>query len=125
MTASCAGLFVIARTSTFAYKGKPVSIQQVGRDLGVRPILEGSILKAGQRVRINAQLADAANGANLWTQSFDRPLKDIFALQDDDGRCFSSLVKQLMRDKKDGVGIPHGSPCTQLSKAIGAGPFGI
>jgi TolB-like protein/DNA-binding winged helix-turn-helix (wHTH) protein len=83
------GLFVIARTSSFVYKGKPVSVQQVGRQLGVRTILEGSILRAGQRVRINAQLVNAANGTNLWTQSFDQPLKDIFALQDD-------IVRQIV-----------------------------
>jgi len=76
-------LFVIARASSFSYKGKAVTIQQVGRELGVRTILEGSVLKAGDRLRVNAQLADATNGAILWTRSFDHPLKDIFAMQDD------------------------------------------
>jgi adenylate cyclase len=77
------GVFVIAHASSFFYKGKAVTIQQVGRELGVRTILEGSVLKAGGRLRVNAQLADATNGAILWTQTFDQPLNDIFTMQDD------------------------------------------
>ena len=76
-------LFVIARNSTFTYKGKPVKVQQVGRDLGVRYVLEGSVRKAGDRVRITAQLIDATTGHHLWSERYDRDLKDIFALQDD------------------------------------------
>jgi adenylate cyclase len=77
------GMFVIARSSSFSYKGKAVTVQEAGRQLGVRTVLEGSALKTGDRVRINVQLADAARGANLWSQSFDQPLKDIFAMQDE------------------------------------------
>jgi adenylate cyclase len=77
------GVFVIARASSFSFKGKAVTIQQVGRQLGVRTVVEGSVLKTRDRVRINAQLADASSGANLWTQSFDQPLRDIFAMQDE------------------------------------------
>jgi adenylate cyclase len=76
-------LFVIARNSTFAYKGKSVKVQQVGQDLGVRYILEGSVRKAGDRVRITAQLVDATTGGHLWSERYDRELKDIFALQDE------------------------------------------
>jgi len=76
-------LFVIARNSTFTYKGKPVKVQQVGRELGVRYVLEGSIQKAGDRVRINAQLIDTGTGRHLWAERYDRELKDIFALQDE------------------------------------------
>jgi adenylate cyclase len=77
------GLFVIARGSSFSYKAKSLTVQQVGRQLGVRTILEGSVLRAGDRVRVNTELADATDGKTLWTQSFDQPLKNIFDMQDD------------------------------------------
>jgi len=76
-------LFVIARNSTFTYKGKPVKVQQVSEELGVRYVLEGSVRKADDRVRITAQLIDAITGHHLWAESYDRDLKDIFALQDE------------------------------------------
>jgi adenylate cyclase len=76
-------LFVIARNSTFAYKGKSVKIQQVGKELGVKYVLEGSVQRAGGRVRITAQLIDATTGYHLWAESYDRELTDIFALQDE------------------------------------------
>jgi len=76
------GLFVIARNSTFTYKDKPVKVQQVGRELGVRYVLEGSVRKAGEKVRINAQLIDATTGHHLWAERYDGNLGDIFALQD-------------------------------------------
>jgi adenylate cyclase len=76
-------LFVIARTSTSTYKGKPVRVKQVSEELGVRYVLEGSIQRSGDRVRINAQLIDALTGNHLWADSYDRDLKDIFAVQDD------------------------------------------
>ncbi len=75
-------LFVIARNSSFTYKGKAVDIKQVGRELGVRYVLEGSVRKAGGRVRITGQLIDAATGAHLWADRFDGALDDIFDLQD-------------------------------------------
>jgi TolB-like protein/predicted Zn-dependent protease len=77
------GLFVIARNSAFTYKGKAVKVQDVGREMGVRYVLEGSVLKSGDQLRINAQLIDATTGYHLWSQRYDRPLKDIFALQDE------------------------------------------
>ncbi len=76
-------LFVIARNSAFTYKGKTVKIQQVAEDLGVRYVLEGSVQKAGERVRINAQLVDGLTGRHLWAERYDRQISDIFALQDD------------------------------------------
>jgi adenylate cyclase len=76
------GLFVIARNSTFAYKGRAVNVKEVGRELGVRYILEGSVRKAGSRVRISGQLIDTATGAHLWADRFDGMLEDIFDLQD-------------------------------------------
>jgi TolB-like protein/Flp pilus assembly protein TadD len=82
-------LFVIARHSTFTYRGKAVDIKQVGRELGVRYVLEGSVRKAGNRVRITGQLIDAATGAHLWADRFDSQLEDIFDLQD---RVTSSVI---------------------------------
>jgi len=76
-------LFVIARNSTFSYKGKPVKVQKAARELGVRYILEGSVRKSGDRVRITAQLVDTITGNHLWAERYDRDLKDIFAVQDD------------------------------------------
>ena len=78
-----AGLMVISRNSSFTYKGRSVDIRAVGRELGVRSVLEGSIRRAGNRVRIVAQLIDATNGAHLWADRYDRDLTDIFAVQDD------------------------------------------
>jgi adenylate cyclase len=75
-------LFVIARNSSFTYKGKPVDVKRVGRELGVRYVLEGSVRKAGNRVRITGQLVDATTGAHVWADHFDGALDDIFDLQD-------------------------------------------
>jgi adenylate cyclase len=75
-------LFVIARNSTFTYKGKPVKVQKVAEDLGVRYVLEGSVQKTADRIRVTAQLIDAIKGHHLWAESYDRDLKDIFAVQD-------------------------------------------
>jgi adenylate cyclase len=77
------GLFVIARNSSFAYKGRSVKVQEIGRDLGVRFVLEGSVRKASNRVRITAQLIDAGSGGHLWAERFDRDLTDIFSTQDE------------------------------------------
>ncbi len=77
------GLFVIARNSVFAYKGKPVNVQQVAQELGVRYVLEGSVRRAGGRIRINAQLIDASTGRHLWAERYDRDYQDIFAVQDE------------------------------------------
>jgi adenylate cyclase len=77
------GLTVIARNSTFAYKGKNVDVRTVGRELGVRSVLEGSIRRAANRVRINAQLINCTHGGHLWAERYDRDLTDIFAVQDE------------------------------------------
>ena len=81
--AKISNLFVIDRNSTFAYKGKPVTVKQAAEELGVRYVLEGSIQKSGNRVRINAQLVDALTGKHLWVEDYDREMQDVFALQDD------------------------------------------
>ena len=95
------GLFVIARNSSFAYKGKPTRVQQIGRELGVRFVLEGSIRKAGNRVRITAQLVDADSGGHVWADRFDRELTDIFATQDEvvDKIVAALSVKLTRRDE--------------------------
>src|SRR4029077_2790207 len=77
------GLFVIDRNSAFTYKGKMIKVQEVSRELGVRLVLEGSARKTADGVRIAVQLVDATTGANLWAERFDRPLRDIFAVQDE------------------------------------------
>jgi adenylate cyclase len=76
-------LFVIARNSSFVYKGKAVNVQQVSRELGVKYVLEGSVRRSGDQLRITAQLIDATTGNHLWAEQYDRELKDIFAIQDD------------------------------------------
>ena len=76
-------LFVIARNSTFTYKGKPVKVQKVSEELGVRYVLEGSVRKDENRVRITAQLIDALKGHHIWSERYDRNLKDAFATQDE------------------------------------------
>ena len=85
-------LFVIARNSVFTYKGKPAKVQDVGTELGVRYVLEGSVRKAGERVRITAQLVEAASGHHLWAERYDRELQDIFAVQDE---ITETIVGQL------------------------------
>jgi adenylate cyclase len=95
------GLLVIARNSTFVYKGRPVRVQQVGRELGVRYVLEGSVRKAGDRVRITAQLVDAGTGHHLWADRYDRRLDDVFAVQDEiTGRIVESLAVALTQRER-------------------------
>ena len=77
------GLFVIARNSAFTYKGEAVDVKRVGQELGVRYVLEGSVRRAGERVRVNAQLIDAGSGRHVWAERFDRQMDDVFELQDD------------------------------------------
>jgi adenylate cyclase len=85
-------LFVIARNSSFQYKGRSPDIRQVGCELGVRYVLEGSIRRAGDRVRISAQLIDAVTGAHRWGERYDRELKDIFAVQDEVSRAIVAIL---------------------------------
>jgi adenylate cyclase len=86
------GLRVVARNNAFVFKGKPVKVQQVAQDLGVKFVLEGSIRKAGARVRVTAQLIDAGDSTHVWAERFDRELTDIFAIQDD---IRSAIIDQL------------------------------
>ena len=95
------GLFVIARSTTFDYKGKSVNVSDVGRDLNVRYVLEGSVRKAGDRVRINAQLIDAQDGGHVWADRFDRELTDVFALQDEVTRKIVSALAVRLTSQED------------------------
>jgi adenylate cyclase len=90
-------LFVIARNSTFTYKGQAVDVKRVGRELGVRYVLEGSVRKAGGRVRITAQLIDAANGAHLWADRFDGSLEDVFDLQDKVASSVAGVIEPALQ----------------------------
>jgi adenylate cyclase len=92
------GLFVIARNSAFTYKDKAVNVPQVCRDLGVRFALEGSIRKAGNRVRVTAQLIDGSTGGHLWAERYDRDLTDIFEVQDDVTRQIVGALKVTLSD---------------------------
>jgi adenylate cyclase len=86
------GLFVIARNSSFQYRDKAIDIKRVGRELGVQYVVEGSVRRAGSRVRINAQLIDAKTGNHLWAQRYDREMEDIFAVQEEVARSVASTV---------------------------------
>ena len=88
----CSGLMVIARNSSFTYKGKAVDVRQVGRELGVRYVLEGSVRRGGDRLRINGQLIDATSGSHLWADRFDGDVIDVFELQD---RITESVVAAI------------------------------
>ncbi len=101
------GLFVIARNSTFTYKGKAAKLQDVGRELGVRYILEGSVRKAAGQVRISVQLADATTGAELWAERYDRPLRDVFALQDEIVRRIVTTLNLQLALSQKGILIPR------------------
>ena len=85
-------LFVIARNSTFQYKGRPVDLRQVGQELGVRYVLEGSIQRAGDRIRITAQLVDSTTGRHRWAERYDRKLEDVFAVQDEVARTIVTIL---------------------------------
>ena len=96
------GLFVIARNSTFTYKGKPVKVKQVAEELGVRYVLEGSIRRAGEQVRINAQLIDGPTGHHLWAERYDGNMRDVFALQDKIcQKIVSALAVKLTGSEKE------------------------
>jgi TolB-like protein len=92
-----AGAFVIARNTAFTFKGKPVDVKTIGRELNVRYVLEGSVQRGGDRMRINVQLVDAASANHLWAERFERPVADLFALQDEIvARLANALQVQLI-----------------------------
>ena len=86
------GSFVIGRNTAFTYKGKHVDLKQIGRELNVRYVLEGSVQRSGNRLRVNVQLIDAETGAHLWAERFDKPVADLFDMQDE---IVARLANQL------------------------------
>src|SRR5262249_27229697 len=119
-----ADMFVISRNTALAYRNKPIDTKQIGRELGVRYVLEGSVRRSGSRVRITAQLIDADSGAHLWAERFDRDTADLFALQDEvTSRIAIALNVEL-------VGAAAGKPTEHpdaldyilRGRAAGAGP---
>src|SRR5713101_5973589 len=90
-------MFVISRNTAFTYRNKPIDTRQIGRELGVRYVLEGSVRRSGNQVRINAQLVDAATDAHLWAERFDRDMGDLFVLQNEiTGRIAVALNVELI-----------------------------
>jgi len=91
-------LFVIARGSSFTYKGRAVDVKQIGRELGVRYVLEGSVRRAGERVRISAQLVEAETGKHIWAERYDRALADVFAVQDEISDAVATAIGPAVAD---------------------------
>jgi adenylate cyclase len=100
-------LFVIASSSAFAYKGKPTKLQNVSRELGVKYVLEGGVLRAADQIRITVQLADATTGQELWAERYDRPFRDIFALQDEIVRRIVTTLNLQINLAQQGLLIPR------------------
>ncbi|HKP31037.1 MAG TPA: protein kinase [Gemmatimonadales bacterium] len=101
------GLQVASRSSCFAFKGKPIDVREVGDKLGVATVLEGSVRKIGNRIRIAAQLVSVENGYQLWSETFDRQLEDVFAIQDEISRAIADALKlRLVRDQNALVAHP-------------------
>jgi TolB-like protein len=123
-------LFVIARNSSFTYKGRSVDVKQVGRELGVRCVLEGSVRKAGGRVRITAQLIDTASGSHIWADRFDGALDGIFELQDQVASSVAGAIEPKLRQPvrgEIGVRLPGGSrhtrrACRLVARGRGSSP---
>jgi len=110
-------LFIIARNSSFTYKGRAVDVKQVSRDLGVRYVVEGSVRKAGDRVRISAQVVEAETGIHVWAERYDRPLDDIFALQDEITLSVVGAIEPSLR-----AAIAHGR---DDATALALGAFAV
>ena len=108
------GLLVIARNSTFTYKGKAVDVRQVAQELGVRYVLEGGVRRVGSQVRVTAQLNDASTGADLWAERYDRDLTDIFAVQDEITR---EIINALRFELGDATSTRTGGPITSNAEA--------
>ena len=100
------GFFVIGRNTAFTYKGKPVDLKQIGRELNVRYVLEGSVQRVGNRMRVNVQLIDAESGHHLWAERFDKPLADLFDMQDE---IVARLANALERAALCGRGPARGA----------------
>jgi serine/threonine protein kinase/tetratricopeptide (TPR) repeat protein len=105
--AGIASMRVAARTSSFAFKGKDTDVRQIGRELGVRTVLEGSVRQAGQRLRITAQLIDVSNGYNMWSERYDRQMQDVFEVQDEISRSIAAALKvKLLPAQEESLSTP-------------------
>lgn len=102
-------LRVAARTSAFAFKGRDLDVRQIGRELGVKTVLEGSVRPSGQRIRVTAQLIDVATGYHLWSERYDREIRDVFAVQDEIARAIAGTLKVRLLGSE---GAPLVSPAT-------------
>ena len=102
-------LFVISRNSTFAYKGREEDTAEIGRTLGVRYVLQGSVQKAGPQLRVTAQLIEAQSGANVWAERYDRPLQDLFAIQDEIAERIASRLGSSIQRAEVAAGL-HKAP---------------
>jgi serine/threonine-protein kinase len=100
------GIQVASRTSSFAFKGKDVDVRQIGEKLGVGTVLEGSVRKVGNRIRITAQLTDVKNGYNLWSETYDRQLEDVFAIQDEISRAIVDALKVQLGGETGALVVP-------------------
>jgi adenylate cyclase len=126
-----AGLLVISRNSSFTYKGRAVDVRTVGRELAVRSVLEGSIRRAGQRVRITAQLIDTASGRHVWAERYDRDLTDIFAVQDDVTHRIVEALKVTLSPAENARLADSGTPnieaydCYLRGRELLSAPVGI
>ena len=94
-------LMVIARNSSFAFRGKSMDVREIGRALGAGYVVEGSVRRAGNRVRITAQLVDAATGAHLWAERYDRALEDVFAIQEEIAQSIVATVAQRVLEDSE------------------------
>ena len=110
-------LFVIARSSSFTYKGRAIGVKQIGHELGVRYVLEGSLRKAGNRIRVTAQLVEAETGKHVWAERYDRALADIFAVQDEITEAVTIAIAPVIADAEQ-----H-APCGSRSAASMDGPL--
>jgi len=110
------GLKVIARTSAFAFRGKEQDIRKIAEALGVRTILEGSVRRAGSRVRVTAQLISAEDGSHLWSERYDREMADVFAIQDETAAAIAAALKRSLPSNRRRPGNTRPiSPRTMLS----------
>jgi len=103
------GLRVVSRTSAFAFKGKQLDVREIGAQLNVQAVVEGSVRRSGRRLRLSAQLTNVADGYQLWSESFDRELEDVFAVQDELSRGIVSALQIRLRTSTLGSGkTAHG-----------------
>src|SRR5262249_38961242 len=113
--------FVISRSTSFTYKGPGVDVGKVGRELGVRYVLEGSVRRAGNRVRNTAQLIEAASGHHLWADRYDRELADVFAVQDEDRPQHHRRDRARNHRGRDPASAAQGSRSARCLRSHGAG----